>query len=199
MLGFLAGLAWLPRSYQSQGSVTLLALRPVAGQSQGRTRSGPGMSPVRAARVIRKVISAPGTASSLAAQGYSEPYAVTVSTTGTVSPALTITVTGHDRTLVQDTLVAVLARMSADLARLQARVPGPGRLEAVPLSVTAQADLAIGQTARPYLIVGVLGLVLVLGVPVAVDGVAARRRRASEPVRGQADGLAPDMTGLARG
>ncbi|MHB1876519.1 MAG: hypothetical protein ACYCPF_16885 [Streptosporangiaceae bacterium] len=199
LLGFLAGLAWLPRTYQSQASVVLTAPRQVASQDLGNPPPGHALSPSLVAHVLRQVITAPATVSSLAEHGYPEPYAVTMSTSGATGPALTITVTGRDRAMVQETLMAVLARLYGDISWLQGRMPGPKLIRVTPLSATPQADLAVSQTARPYLIVAVLGLVIVLGVPVATDGLAARRRAAREAVRDRAAGLVPDMTGMVKG
>ncbi|MHB1594435.1 MAG: hypothetical protein ACYCO9_00930 [Streptosporangiaceae bacterium] len=199
LLGFLGGLAWLPRTYQSQASVVLTAPRQVASQQQGNPTPSRALSLSFVAHALRQMITAPGTVSSLGGQGYPEPYAVTMSASGAAGPALTITVTGRDRAMVQATLAAVLARLYGDIGGLDGRMPGPGRINITPLPAASQADLAVSQTARPYLIVAVLGLVLVLGVPVATDGLAARRRAAREAVRDRAGGLVPDMTGMVKG
>ena len=198
LLGFLAGLAWLPRTYQSQASVVLTAHRQVATRDQGDVPPGHAPSPALAAHVLRQMIAAPATVSSIAEQGYQDPYAVTISTSAAIGPVLTITVTGRDRAMVQETLRAVLARLSSDITRLRGRTPGLQLIRAIPMSATSPADLAVSQTVRPYLIVTVLGLVIVLGVPVAADRLSARRRASRQTVRGWVREPVPDVISMAK-
>ncbi|MDA8321575.1 MAG: hypothetical protein M0030_17460 [Actinomycetota bacterium] len=202
LVAFLAALAWLPRTYQSQASVVLLAPRSVAKQNGGNPYLSFTPSLSLAADALSRAMMSPATVGALSAQGYTEPYTVALPayTTATTGSVVTVTVTGSDRALVQQTLEGVLTQLGSELTEIQGTVARPDRIRIAPLSATSQADLAVSQTVRPFVIVVVFGLVIALGVPVIVDGRAARRRavRESSGQSGRAEPLARDMTGLAK-
>lgn len=170
LLGYLVGVAWLPRIYQCQASVVLLGAR----HDGGGLRAGRDVSTSLAVHALARVMTSLATVKSLSARGYPERYTVAADASIAGQPVLTITVTGRDRVLVQQTLMGVLVQLSAELGRLQAVAPGAGRIQIAGVSGLGP-DLAAGQTLRPYLIAAVLGLMVALGIPVVIDGRAGSR------------------------
>jgi hypothetical protein len=191
LVGAVAG---LPRTYQSQASVVLLASRSAARQTGGNPYLSFSASLTLTADALSREMMAPAVVQSLAARGYAESYTVTLpaDTTATTGSVLVVAVSGSDPASVQRTLRAVVAEVGTALVRIQGAVRPQDEIRVATLSVAPQATLAVSQTARPIVVIAVLGLVGALGVPVLVDGWLTRRRggyRASVP------GRAPDGVG----
>lgn len=175
LLAYLAGVAWLPRIYQCQVSVVLLG----AGHDEGAPRAGREVSTSLAAQALARVMTSSTTVNRLSARGYPDHYTVAADAYIAGQPALTITVTGRDRVLVQQTLAGVLDQLGSELGRVRAVASGAGRIQIAGVP-GVRADLAGGQTVRPYLIVAVLGLLIALGIPVVVTGVRADAKAPAE-------------------
>jgi hypothetical protein len=178
MVGAAGAAAKLPRYYQSASSVVLLASPVASMQNGGNPFLSFSPSLTLTADAVSRTLMAPGTVRQLAAQGYTASYAVALPpyTTSTTGSVLLVTVTGTGAAGVQRTLQAVTAQIGPQLAQLQLGVPTRGQVRAVTLSVTPKATLSISQTARPLVVVGALLLVICLGTPIVVDGLATRRR-----------------------
>lgn len=198
LLGSLASVAGLPRTYQSQASVVLLA-SPAASRANGGNpylSFTPSLS--LAADAVSTDLMAPVTAGRLAAAGFADSYTVALpssaaSVTGSV---LDIAVTGNDPASVQRTLLAVIRQVGTSLGQIQHSVRPRYRIGVTTLSITPQATLSIGKTARPMVVIGVLGLLLALALPVVLDARLSRRgtrraRSADEPP-GDPFGPVPD-------
>jgi len=178
MAGAASAAAKMPRYYQSASSVVLLASRVAAGQNGGNPFLSFSPSLTLTADAVSRTLMAPGTVRQLAARGFTASYTVALppyatSTTGSV---LLVTVTGPGAAAVQRTLQAVTAQIGPQLAKLQLGIPARGQVRAETLSFTPQATLSISQTARPLVAAGVLLLVICLGTPIVVDGLATRRQ-----------------------
>ena len=194
MVGAAAAAAKSPRYYQSASSVVLLASRVASTQNGGNPFLSFSPSLTLTADAVTRTLMAPGTVRQLAGQGFTASYTVapppyTTSTTGSV---LLVTVTGTDAAGVQRTLRAVTAQIGPQLAQLQLGVPARGQVRAVTLSVTPQAALSISQTARPLVVVGALLLVICLGTPIVVDGLATRRQLRGRSALPHYSAAAPD-------
>jgi hypothetical protein len=194
MVGAAAAAAKSPRYYQSASSVVLLASRVASTQNGGNPFLSFSPSLTLTADAVTRTLMAPGTVRQLAGQGFTASYTVapppyTTSTTGSV---LLVTVTGTDAAGVQRTLRAVTAQIGPQLAQLQLGVPARGQVRAVTLSVTPQAALSISQTARPLVVVGALLLVICLGTPIVVDGLATRRQLRGRSALPDYSAAAPD-------
>ena len=194
MAGAAAAAAKSPRYYQSASSVVLLASRVASTQNGGNPFLSFSPSLTLTADAVTRTLMAPGTVRQLAGQGFTASYTVapppyTTSTTGSV---LLVTVTGTDAAGVQRTLRAVTAQIGPQLAQLQLGVPARGQVRAVTLSVTPQAALSISQTARPLVVVGALLLVICLGTPIVVDGLATRRQLRGRSALPDYSAAAPD-------
>jgi hypothetical protein len=170
--------AEMPRYYQSDSSVVLLASRAASMQNGGNPFLSFSPSLTLTADAVSRALMAPQTVGQLAAQGFTASYTVALPTytTSTTGSVLLVTVTGADAGGVQRTLQAVNAQIGTQLAQLQNGVPARGQVHADTLSSTPQATLSISQTARPLVVVGVLLLVICLGTPIVVDGLITRRR-----------------------
>jgi hypothetical protein len=178
MVGAISAAAKMPRYYQSASSVVLLASRVAARQNGGNPFLSFSPSLTLTADAVSRTLMAPGTVRQLAARGFTASYSVALPTytTSTTGSVLLVTVTGTGAAGVQRTLQAVTAQIGPQLAQLQLGVPARGQVRAVTLSFTPQATLSVSQTARPLVVVGVLLLVICLGTPIVVDGLATRRQ-----------------------
>jgi hypothetical protein len=170
--------AEMPRYYQSDSSMVLLASRAASMQNGGNPFLSFSPSLTLTADAVSRALMAPQTVRQLAGQGFTASYTVALPTytTSTTGSVLLVTVTGADAAGVQRTLQAVNTQIGTQLAQLQNGVPPRGQVHADTLSSTPQATLSISQTARPLVVVGVLLLVIALGTPIVVDGLITRRR-----------------------
>jgi hypothetical protein len=178
MAGAAGAAAKIPRYYQSASSVILLASRAASVQNGGNPFLSFSPSLTLTADAVSREVMAPGTVRRLAARGFTASYTVALPsyTTSTTGSVLLVTVTGTDAARVQRTLQAVTAQIGTQLAQLQRGVPASGQVRADTLSLTPQAALSTSQTARPLVVVGALLLVICLGTPIVVDGLATRRQ-----------------------
>jgi hypothetical protein len=138
--------------------------------------------------VISGELMAPRTVASLAADGFSDSYTVSLApyNTATTGSVLLATVTGHNPGAVERQLYAVTRQIGVELAQIQAKVRPHSRIRVATISFTPRAALDVSPTVRPLVVVIAASLLLVLGVPVLVDGRATRRRiraRAALPDR----------------
>jgi hypothetical protein len=171
----------VPRTYQAESTVVLLASRnssKVAGDGNPYLSFSDALSTT--ASVISTEIMDPQTAANLKAQGFSESYqVVSQSTLSNISllpaPFLLVTVTGHSRLSVEHTLHGVTDEIATLMNGLQAGLSRDNRILLITASFDPRATLSVTSTARP--LVGVLGLLLIvaLGLPLVVDAAGARR------------------------
>lgn len=198
-IGTGAAVAKMPRTYQAESTVVLLASRnssKVAGDGNPYLSFNDALSTT--ATVISTEIMDPGTSADLKAQGFSESYQVVSQSTLSNSsllpaPFLLVTVTGHSRVSVEHTLQGVTSEITTLLSGLQGGLSRGNRISLLTAAFDPQATLSVASTARP--LVAALGILLVLafGLPLVVDAAAVRRRRrrgsrrASLPVQGRWD------------
>jgi hypothetical protein len=181
--GAVAAVQGLPRTYSSNSSLVLLASRSAARQTGGNPYLSFSPSLTLTADALSRELMAPTTINALASQGFSDTYTVELApyTTTTTGSVLLITTAGHNRATVELTLHKVIGEIGVKLGELQGGVGPRHRIRVVPLSLSPQATLSIGQTARPLVAAVAPLLLLALGVPIAVDGWAVRRRRRRGP------------------
>lgn len=177
LLVSLAALAWLPGTYQAQGSVVLLASRAESKPTGGNPYLNFSPSLSLTADVLSRTLAAPATAARLARLGFSDPYTVAppayaTTTTGSV---LVITVTGGKAAGVERTLHGVITQLTRSLAQLQGQVRPRGRITVATLSSSPAATLAASATMRPIAATFAAGLLAALGIPVVADGMLRRR------------------------
>jgi hypothetical protein len=169
----------LPRSYQSEGSMVLLASRAAAKPNGNNPYLSFTPSLTLTADVLSRELTAPATVGYLASRGYPGSYTValapeTATTTGSV---LLLTVTGGDQATVGHTLLAVIDEIRIRLARLQAGIARYDQIRVVPLSVSQQAAVSVSATLKPLIVILVLCLAAAFGIPWIVDAQLAERRR----------------------
>jgi hypothetical protein len=171
LAGFAAAVAGLPRTYHAQASVVLLASRDASRQVGGNPYLSFSPSLTLTADAVSRALMAPGTAQQLAARGFTAGYTVTFPTyaTSTTGSVLVITVTGADKIVIQRTLSAVTSAVGATLRQIQGRVRPRDQIRVATLSTTPRPALDVSKTARPIVVVALLGLLLALGVPVLAD------------------------------
>jgi len=181
--GFAVGA--LPRSYQSEASVVLLASPSASRQNGGNPYLSFSPSLTLTANALSQQVMAPATIQHLASAGSADPYTVALApysstTTGSV---LVITVTGSNPAAAQSTMHAVTGELSLKLSQLQSQfgIKPRDQVRTATLFWSPRATLSVSQTLRPLVIVTALGLLLVFGIPIVVDGRITRRR--SRPAR----------------
>jgi hypothetical protein len=182
LIGTAAALEKLPRTYQSESSIVLLA-SPAASRLNGRNPYLSFTSSLTlTADVVSRELMAPATTRLLAARGFPDSYTVGLApfASQTTSSVLLVTVSGSDKQGVERTLQEVTGQARTSLAALQSGVSPYHRIRARTLSMTPQATLSVSQTARPVVMVFGLGLALSFGIPWLVGAqLAARRIRAA--------------------
>lgn len=178
LAGIATALVKLPRTYQSESSVVLLASRSAARPNGGNPYLTFSPSLTLTADVLSRELMAPGIIQDLAARGFRDAYTVALApyTTPTTGSVLLVTVTGNDKKAVEGGLHAVTGEISSELSGLQTHVARRNRIHAATISITPQATLSSSKTARSVIPITALGLLLALGIPVIVDGRASRRR-----------------------
>ena len=194
LAGSAAAMTRLPKVYRSDSSVILLASRSAAKLNGGNPFLSFSPSLTLTADALSRELMAPATARDLAARGFLGAYTVALApdTTATTGSVLLISVTSSSISVAERTLTAVTGEINVKLAQLQGTVPVRNQIHAAALSYTPQAALSSSQTARPLVAITVLGLLVALGTPIAVDSAVARRRAAHaamvpDPVEGPAD------------
>lgn len=185
LIGAVAMVIKLPRTYQSESSVVLLASRTASEPNGNNPYLSFSPSLTLTADIVSRELMAPTTAQNLAANGFPDSYAVTLATyaANTTGSVLLVAVTGTDKASVERTLYGVTNEISASLTKLQAADPAKNRIRAVTLSMTRRATISVSDTARPMAVVVGLGLALSVGIPWIVDIQIAKRviRRKAEP------------------
>jgi hypothetical protein len=173
-----AALTGLPRVYNADSSLVLLASRSAAKLTGGNPYLSFSPSLTLTADALSRELMAQGTINSLASMGYTDVYTVELApyTTTTTGSVLLVTVTGSGKTAVKSTLDGVTNEINLKLSQLQHGVTSHNRIRAATLSYSPQATLSVSQTARLLVVVIVPSFLLALGIPVIVDGRAARRR-----------------------
>jgi hypothetical protein len=182
-----------PRHYSAESDVVLLpsaASTVPNGHNPYLTYNG---SLPMTAQILSYQLMAPQTIADLVARGYTASFTATLAVNAAGAPILSVVVTGSNKTTVENTLHGVTAEIATKLSALQTGITRDNQITASTLSVAANPSLSTSKTARPVVIVLVLGLVLALAIPLVVDG-AARRR--SPDVNSSVSGRISDRTSL---
>jgi hypothetical protein len=176
LAGTAVAVAWMPRTYQAEGSVVLLASPAVARLTGDNPYLSFSESLTLTADVLSRELMAPGTASALALHGFRDPYTVALApyTTTTTGAVLTATVTGSDRIGVVRDLNGVMNEIQASLASLQVGMKPYDRIRIATIAKSRWATVNVSQSARPLTLIAAGGLLLVLGLPWLVDAQIAR-------------------------
>jgi hypothetical protein len=178
LAGAAAAVTGLPRTYQADSTVIMLASRSAARLNGGNPYLSFSPSLTLTADALSRGLMAQGTMQQMAARGFSDPYTVALApyTTTTTGSILLVSVTGSARQSVERTLTAVTDEIGTTLARLQSNVSPSNKIRALTLAFSSRATLSISQTARPLVAIILPGFLLALAIPLIVDGWIARRR-----------------------
>jgi capsular polysaccharide biosynthesis protein len=166
----------LPRTYESDSTVVLLASRNASKPNGGNPYLSFNSSLPLTADVVRRELMDPRTVQALKDEGYGEMYAVAAAT-DTSGPVLLVTVTGPNKPAVERTVYGVTSEIGLKLAALQSTVTPANQITVVTLSVDRHATLSISKLARPVVVLFGLGIVIALAVPLIVDAQSTRRSR----------------------
>jgi hypothetical protein len=178
LIGAASALQKLPRTYQSQSSVVLLASRSAAKATGGNPYLSFSASLTLTADILGREMTGPAALRYLAARGVDDTYTVALApdTTTTTGSVLLVTVTGHSKDAVESALRAVTSDVGLQLARMQDSVAPRNQIRAATISFSPQATLSTSQTARSLVPVVALELLVGLWIPVLLDGLVTRRR-----------------------
>lgn len=129
-----------------------------------------------ASRVVGELMSSSRAEADVLARGPNGTYDIERSDEDG-APIMTFTVVSDSEDAVSELLGAVVEVAAGRLERLQvsAGVSEELRLDLVPLARSEPESLGIGEGRRPAFAVVALGVVVALGLAVAIDGVARRR------------------------
>jgi hypothetical protein len=177
LTGAAAALMGLPRTYQSNSSVVMLASRSAAKLNGGNPYLSFTPSLTLTADALSMEMMAPATVQSMATKGFTDSYTVALApyTTTTTGSVLIVTVTGSDKASVERTLYGVTREIGTQLAQLQANVTAKNRIRSSVLSYAPEPTISASKTMRSMLPVIAPGLLLAVGIPVLVDGQLTRR------------------------
>jgi hypothetical protein len=185
LLSIAAAVVKLPRIYQTQAVIVLLASPKVADQiGSGNPYLSFNDSLSTTAAAVSNAVEDPAVVSSLKSRGFNQPYTVTSESTLAQAssgdtlpgPFIAVAVTGAKKAVVESTLTGVVDQVSTILQRMQAGIPKKSRISAISLSVNQTPSLSISKTARLLAVIAVSVLFLALGIPVAVDALRVRSR-----------------------
>ena len=179
LLGTGASLAILPRTYQSNASVILLASPELAKQTGGNPYLSFSSSLALAADAVSRQVTDPETARTLAGRGYTGSYTVTMPSYGTSlsGSVLLITATGSEPATVDRTMNGVIRAVRASLATLQSGVRLRERVQLAVLEPATNAALDTSHTVRSVTVVAILMLTTAFGIPWLIEARLSRKAR----------------------
>ena len=170
----------LPKHYSAESEVVLLPSASLAapnGHNPYLTYNG---SLPLTAQVLSYQLMDPHSVQQLRARGYSASFTAAPAQNAAGAPILTVTVTGSNKNIVENTLRGVTDDISAKLNTLQHGIISYNQITAMTLSLDTTPSLSLSKTVRPLVVVVALGLVLALAIPLIVDGTVRRRKRPGE-------------------
>jgi hypothetical protein len=173
----IGALLMIPRTYQSSASVMMLAPRSAARQTGGNPYLSFSPSLTLTASAVADELMAPQTGATLASRGLNSSFTAALApyTTDTTGSVVLLTVAGTSKADVAATLQAVIQQVSATLSTLQHGVAPQSEITAVTLSYASQPTVSSSQTARSMIVIILPVILLALGIPIIIDGRAARR------------------------
>ena len=162
---------FLPRTFQADASVVLLASRTESGATGGNPYLNFSSSLTLTADAVSRQVMDPQTANSLASHGFTGSYTVEMPTysTSTVGSVLIITVTGSGSGTVENTLNGVIGAIRQSLTTLQSGVHPDNRIRLTVLAPAASPTVNGTHTIRSLAIVAGFGLVIAIGLPWLID------------------------------
>lgn len=177
LLGAGASLDILPRTYQANASVILLASKEVDKQVGGNPYLSFNPSLALTAEALSQQVADPETARSLAGRGDTGLYTVTMPSYGTSisGSVLLITVTGRRPATVNRTINGVISAVRASLATLQSGVRLRGRIQLAVLAPATSAAVATSHLVRSVAIIAILLLAAAFGIPWLIEAQLSRR------------------------
>jgi hypothetical protein len=170
LAGAAGALLKLPKHYQAQSDVVLLPSTSTSALSGHNPYLAFNGSLPMTAQILSYQILNPSSLEKLAAQGYTENFAVSLAPTAGGAPILNVQVTGSNKDAVEQTLHGVTDAIGSRLSALQIGIARTNQITAMTLSVDAQPSLSLSKTEKPLIIILGLGVALALAIPLIVDG-----------------------------
>lgn len=174
-LGGAATLAARPGPYQAKSEVTLLPSRQLASTCGGNPYLCLSASLTLTADLVNRQVSDPSTAAYLASRGYTGSYAL-VDDPSTSGPVIDITVTGNNKSIVENTLRGVTNEVATKLAQMQAGIRSVDQITSLRVYFDPRPALVIKKKARLPVVALAVGLLLTAAVPQIVDRLLRGRR-----------------------
>jgi capsular polysaccharide biosynthesis protein len=175
LAGTILGILKLAPTYQSQSSIILLASKTSSKGFGGNPYLAFNATLNQTADVVRYETMDKRTVTALAKSGYTSTYLVTdaIDTSG---PVLIITVTGHEKAVVERTLSGVTTEARAKLDGLQTGLLSVNKIRSLVITYTPTPTVVASKKARPLSLIAGAGVLLTIGVPLSVDAAIMRRR-----------------------
>jgi len=177
----------IPRTYQAQATVVLLASRNYSKvNGEGNPYLSFNVTLSDAADALSNEVMSPQTALALASRGLTPSYSVVSESTSSQTlpssstlpgPFILVTVTGHDAFSVEAMLTAVTEEIKTKLDQMQTHISASNKISVNTLSFTPHAQLSFSQTARSLVLIVIPLVVLALALPLVADSMIAHRRR----------------------
>lgn len=173
-----AGAVLLPWTYQSEAGVVFLSSRVVSKSAGGNPYLVFASSLTVSAEVVGRRMMDDQAVQSMRRQGHTAAYTVGVAP-DSAGPVLSITVTGTDPTVTQETMKALVTAVGAQLDSLQANLKPDARITTAIVSSTDSPH----RVRKPKIqLLGELtlgGLALAAAILLLVQAIADRRKPAT--------------------
>jgi hypothetical protein len=167
--------AWTKISgpYQSSSQVVFLASEQTSKPNGNNPYLSFDDTLSTTADIVRRQVLDPRIVAALAARGFKDTYDIQDDPLG-IGPVLDITATGPTKAGVMATQAAVTAEVQSQLQELQTDLLPKDQINSMVVTSSPKATLMVSKKARPVVAVLVVGFILILAIPQAVDAVQKR-------------------------
>jgi capsular polysaccharide biosynthesis protein len=175
----------LPATYESKASVVLLSSEIGSKEAGGNPYLAFDSSLSVTADVVARRMMDEDTVRAFQARGFTAEYKIAISPESD-RPILEVDVSGHNRSVTQATLEAVVKQIGPTLDAIQAKSQLNARIRLSDVSKMTAPDETVSGKLRTMIMALACGLIVTVAVPLFVDSAIARRRPAgpgSRPAR----------------
>jgi hypothetical protein len=167
--------AWTKISgpYQSTSQIVFLASQQTSKPNGNNPYLSFDDTLSTTADIVRRQVLDPRIVAALAARGFKDTYDIEDDPLG-IGPVLDITATGPTKAGVMATQAAVTAEVQSQLQELQTDLLPKDQINSMVVTSSPKATLMVSKKARPVVAVLVVGFILILAIPQAVDAVQKR-------------------------
>jgi len=178
--------AWVKTSgpYQSESQVVFLASQQASKLNGNNPYLSFQDSLNMTGDIVARGVMDARVVAALAAKGYTDKYIVQDDPLA-VGPVLDVIATGPTKAGVMATQAAVTADVQSQLLQLQSDILPKNQITSQVISSSLQPTLLVTKKARPVVAVLIVGILLILAIPMAVEAVQSgyrnRRKKSQRP------------------